>query len=74
MAKVRGFEHRLSVLETDVLAVEHYTDKTGREDRTRTCNPLLPKQVRYHLRHFPKLEPSTGLKPACNSVNLSTRS
>ena len=24
-----------------------------REDRTRTCDPLVPNQMRYHLRHFP---------------------
>jgi hypothetical protein len=26
-----------------------------REDRTRTCDPLVPNQMRYHLRHFPNL-------------------
>ena len=25
----------------------------SREDRTRTCDPLVPNQMRYHLRHFP---------------------
>ncbi len=27
-----------------------------REDRTRTCDPLVPNQMRYHLRHFPNLQ------------------
>jgi hypothetical protein len=25
-----------------------------REDRIRTCDPLVPNQMRYHLRHFPR--------------------
>ena len=27
--------------------------RSCREDRTRTCDPLVPNQMRYHLRHFP---------------------
>ena len=26
---------------------------SGRDDTIRTCDPLLPKQVRYQLRHIP---------------------
>jgi hypothetical protein len=25
-----------------------------REDRIRTCDPLVPNQMRYHLRYFPR--------------------
>ena len=53
MAKVPGFEPGLSVLETDVLAVEHYTDKnwSGRQDSN--LQPPAPKAGALPLAPLP---------------------
>lgn len=36
----------------------YYVSDLGRSDRTRTCGPLPPRQVRYRLRHTPERVPS----------------
>ena len=53
----------VSTLETNLtLILIHFS----REDRTRTGDPLLPKQVRYQLRYFPMSSDKAG-------ANTSTR-
>lgn len=36
---------------------------SGREDRDRTCDLMLPKHALYHLSYFPKLAPLVGFEP-----------
>ena len=35
--------------------LQHYSYLCGRGDRTRTCDPLVPNQMRYQLRYTPLL-------------------
>ncbi len=39
----------------------NYRRKTGRADRIRTCDPLLPKQMRYQAALQPDLIPGRAL-------------
>ena len=39
----------------------NYRRKNGRADRIRTCDPLLPKQMRYQAALQPDLVPGTAL-------------
>ena len=55
MAGVAGIEPTLTVLETAVLPL-NYTPTyliNGREDRIRTCDPLVPNQVLYQAELHP---------------------
>ena len=40
----------------------------SRDDRIRTCDPLVPNQMRYHLRYIPNFAVRTGLEPATPGV------
>ena len=57
MAGVAGIEPTLTVLETAVLPL-NYTPTyliNGREDRIRTCDPLVPNQVLYQAELLPEI-------------------
>ena len=66
MAGVAGIEPTLTVLETAVLPL-NYTPTyliNGREDRIRTCDPLVPNQVLYQAEPLPDvMAPQLGLEP-----------
>ena len=65
LADHRGLEPLLSDLESDVLPLTLMA--CGRDDRARTCDLMLPKHVRYQLRHSPMAD-VVGFEPTLTGL------
>ena len=52
MERVVGIEPTFSAWKAGVLPI-YDTRLTGRGDRSRTCDLMVPNHARYHLRHTP---------------------
>ena len=53
MERVKGIEPSQSAWKAEVLPL-NYTREYGREDRIRTCDPLVPNQVLYQAEPLPE--------------------
>ena len=59
MERVMGIEPTTSAWKAEVLPLNYtriYCFLNGREDRIRTCDPLVPNQVLYQAELLPGLE------------------
>ena len=64
MERVKRIELSQSAWKAEVLPLNYTRILNGREDRIRTCDPLVPNQVLYQAEPLPDImAPQLGLEP-----------
>ena len=64
LERVKRIELSQSAWKAEVLPLNYTRILNGREDRIRTCDPLVPNQVLYQAEPLPDImAPQLGLEP-----------